>query len=483
MIISNSSYDHIFSLINKINEKTHKELQHKFKRIINIDDLKYGELFAIKNNHSIARISQLLLTSHQIKDTERTLQLLKTLAQNKSHENIALNIDFSDARSYFEFKTIIRGIFSSSNIKVTLFLNKIIEILDIDDIKNTLNNYHSTLLGGHASYERMLNSIRKYYKWNNMGSDVKNYVKNCTICQKNKITRHNRQPLIITSIPIACFETIFIDHIGKINPVIDNYAYILTIICDLSKFAIAVAVPDNGADTTARKLVENVFLKYGFPSKIVSDNHKTFTGETLRKISKILKINQVFTSPYTPSSNVVERFHRTLNTYLRSFVSQNPNRWPDILNYATWAYNNTLHTGTNYTPFELVYGRNMTLPNSISHSQPSYTYDNYCDELKNNLGIAWKSARENLIKRKQQNKILHDESHKTKNLDLAINDFVFLLKFPKNHKFDEIYEGPYQVTELTGPNSVKIKKQGKIIRCHKNKLKKFTGHSQNDTST
>lgn len=40
-------------------------------------------------------------------------------------------------------------------------------------------------------------------------------------------------------------------------------------------------------------------------------------------------------------------------------------------------------------------------------------------------------------------------------------------------KFDQKYLGPYEVVELTGPNTVKLKNKNKIIRCHKDHLKLF----------
>lgn len=307
-----------------------------------------------------------------------------------------------------------------------------------------------------------------------MTSDIRDYARSCETCQKSKVTRHTRQPILITSIPLTCFDTIYMDHVGKISPPVNGNSYILTIICDLSKFAIAIPVPDNGAETTARNLVEGVFLKYGFPSRIVTDNHKCFTGETLKQITKILQINQAFTSPYTPSSNAVERFHRTLGNYLRAFVHKNPNKWCDIINYALWAYNNTVHTSTNYTPFELVFGRNMTLPNSIARSTPSYTYENYLDELKSNLRGSWNLAKESLLRRKEKNQQAYNDKGHTTQLDLSIGDSVFIRRQVKGHKFEENYDGPFKVIQVTGPNSVKLRgKNNKIIRSHKDKLKKL----------
>lgn len=427
------------------------------------------------DNRSIVLIPNLLRDQINIENAENSIKTIIAYANANNYENIALNIDFTDARSYFQFKFLLRKFFAPTNIKITLHINKTIELNDINDIDLILKNFHDTLLGGHAGFERMNNFIRRFYVWHNMSFDIKNYIKNCQICQRNKIVKHNRQPLIITSIPLTCFESIFIDHIGRINPIIDGFAYILTIICDLSKFVIAIPVVDTTAETTARNLMEHVFLKYGFPSRITSDNFKSFTGDTLKQITKMLKINQIFTSPYTPSSNVVERFHKTLNGYLRAFISKNPNRWPDIIPYATFAHNNLIHTSTNYTPFQLVYGRTVSLPRSLlGKDLPAYTYDNYANELKYNLKMSWNIARENLIKRKEQNKTYYDNYNKTKDLELKVGDSVYMLKPNKNHKFDEIYEGPYDIIELTGKNSVKIKKNNKIIRTHKNKLKKST---------
>lgn len=453
IIFNKYEYDQLFYLVNKSNTRMFKRVQHRLKKIIDIMDLKCGEIMKIDNDRCITIIPPVIRENIHLEAAEKTIKTIISYATDKNYENIALNIDLPDPRSYFEFKILLKKLFCLTNIKITLYLNMILELTDIDDINLVLNNYHNTLLGGHASFERMSNNIKRSYHWHNMLSDIKRYVRTCEICQRNKISRHTKQPLIITSIPLTCFETIFIDHVGKINPPVDGKAYILTVICDLSKFAIAIAVPDNGADTTARALVENVFIKYGFPSKIVSDNHRTFTGETMRQITKILKINQVFTSPYTPSSNVVEQLHRTLSNYLRTFIEKNPNKWPDVLSYALWAYNNTVHTSTNYSPFELVYGRNMSLPDTIARSTPAYTYDNYTDELKTNLKTCWNLARENLLKKKEQNKKRYDEENNVKDLELQIGDTVFMRRQVKNHKFEKNYDGPFEVIKITGPNS------------------------------
>lgn len=202
-----------------------------------------------------------------------------------------------------------------------------------------------------------------------MISDIKNYTVNCEVCQKSKITRHTKQPILISSTPTASFSNIAIDHVGKIITSAQGNSYILTVLCVLTKYAIAIPVPDTGAEAAARALVEKVFLIYGYPEIITSDNHKTFESGLFKNINKLLKIHHVFTSPFTPKSNTVERFHSTLGNMLRAFVSEDQIQWETKLPYIVSAYNCSVNTTTNKSPFELVFGKIMALPFSIREKQ------------------------------------------------------------------------------------------------------------------
>lgn len=43
----------------------------------------------------------------------------------------------------------------------------------------------------------------------------------------------------------------------------------------------------------------------------------------------------------------------------------------------------------------------------------------------------------------------------------------------KQTKYDKNYVGPYEIIVITGENSVKLKRKNKIIRAHKDQLKRF----------
>lgn len=216
-------------------------------------------------------------------------------------------------------------------------MNRIIELTQIESINQILKLYHQSVLGGHVGIERMRKTIGSFYKWPSMTNDIKNFVKNCPICEKTKITRHTKMPLQITSTGTKPFEHIFIDYVGPISPDgIDGdkiYKYIFMATCDLTKYVIAIPTENCTAETTANCLVDHVILKYDFPKILTSDNASYFTSDLFKEVNKKLKIKQIFSTPYHPQSNIVERVNRVLNQYMRAFATDD--KWFEMLPYAS----------------------------------------------------------------------------------------------------------------------------------------------------
>lgn len=382
----------------------------------------------------------------------------------------------NDPKCYLEFKIVLENFFKPNNIKVVLFLNKVIEISDFEMIQNILNMYHNSLLAGHVGFERMRNNIKKYYFWPGMHKDIKEYIKNCNICEQSKINRHTKNPMIISDTATEPFQKLYIDLVGPINPVsIHGNIYIFTCNCSLTKFAIATPMPDATALSTAKALVHSVFLKYGLCEEIVSDNGTNFISETLKEVNKLLKIKRTFTTPYRPNSNQIERYHKTLANYLKAFVQKEQERWCEYIDFALFSYNNSYNVSTGFSPFELVFGRISKLPTEITNkSVPIYNYENYASHLRQKLKQYHDLAKENIIKSKESNKKQHDKGRKKTSLSLKVNDLVLLLKYKKKHKFENPYEGPYRVEKIVSPVVVIIKKGKKSVKVNTENLKLAT---------
>jgi len=68
------------------------------------------------------------------------------------------------------------------------------------------------------------------------------------------------------------------------------------------------------------------------------------------------------TSHHPQTDGQTEVVNRTLSQLLRTIVQKNFKNWEDCLSYAEFAYNKTMHSSTNCSPFEVVYGFNPLTP-------------------------------------------------------------------------------------------------------------------------
>lgn len=66
-------------------------------------------------------------------------------------------------------------------------------------------------------------------------------------------------------------EIFAVDILGPLSLTKNNNEYIIVCGCYYAKWVMAFAVPDHTAYTVADTLVTQVFLQYGFPNRIHTD--------------------------------------------------------------------------------------------------------------------------------------------------------------------------------------------------------------------
>lgn len=346
-------------------------------------------------------------------------------------------------------------------------------ISDKDTRKVILNDFHLLPTSGHAGIQRMTNNIKKYYFWPGMTNDIKDFVLKCDNCQRNKHGKHTKQPMQITTTAKSAFEKIYLDIMGPIERDEDENAYILTIQCELSKFIEAYPLKSKETKVVAKAFVDNFVLRFGIPNEIATDRGTEFISSTMCEVATLLNIQKVQSTAYHHQSiGALENSHKHLGAFLRIVTKNQTNSWSSWIPYFCFSYNTTVHSETQYTPFELVFGKIATLPSNLVDTttvDPWYNIDSYPLELKYRLQTAQQQARQSLIENKLKRKDTYD---KTCNPSSYKPGHLILVKSETGTKMTEIYEGPYSVCADCEPNVI-ILKNGKQVTLHKNRTKRY----------
>ena len=101
-----------------------------------------------------------------------------------------------------------------------------------------IKEYHDSPIGGHQGVRKTMLRSQQKYIWKKKSKMIKNFIKNCDSCLRNKQHRKLKAQMRITDTPDNTFEVVSIDTVGLFR-LSNNYRYILTMQCDLSKYIIA----------------------------------------------------------------------------------------------------------------------------------------------------------------------------------------------------------------------------------------------------
>lgn len=371
--------------------------------------------------------------------------------------------------SWQEMKNLISASLEKINIKLLICKN-IISIPEPTLRLELITEAHASTIGGHKGVTKTYSRLKEKYKWDNMKTEVKIYIKNCTSCQRKKLIKlKTKQPMIITDTPFDAFDKVALDIVGPLPSTKNGYSHILTIQDALTKYCIAVPLKETNAGEVANAMAKYLITQFGTPRCILTDQGSNFMSALIKSLAKCFKIKQIKTTAYHPQSNgSLERSHRVLGDYLRQYITMEK-EWSEWINFAMFSYNTSVHESTQFTPFELIYGRIARIPSAFSNDKIK-TYHDHVQNLIHKLQDVRYLARENLLKAKEKSKIQYDK--KINIQEFKPGDWVYLLKENRKGKLDDHYIGPYLVKNVEKNHNVKIQiKLNRTKAVHANRLK------------
>lgn len=107
-------------------------------------------------------------------------------------------------------------------------------------------------------------------------------------------------------------------------------------------------------------LEEGVFLKYGVPEVLLSDNARALVGRSMSRLLDRFSVCHWTTSYYHSQGNPAERYIRTVSAAIRSFVFDHQGdqrKWDENLPQIQLAMNTTNNETTGKSPFFVNFGR------------------------------------------------------------------------------------------------------------------------------
>ena len=135
------------------------------------------------------------------------------------------------------------------------------------------------------------------------------------------------------------FDRVAMDLIGPIEPASENgNRYILTLIDYATRYPEAIALPSIEAERIAESLV-TIYTRLGIPREILSDQGTQFMSGVMAKVSRLLSIKHLTSTPYHPMCNgLCEKFNGTLKQMIKKLCAEKPKDWDRYVEAVLFAY-------------------------------------------------------------------------------------------------------------------------------------------------
>ena len=209
---------------------------------------------------------------------------------------------------------------------------------------------------GHPGICAMKQLARSLVWFHGMDDKIAKIVQSCNVCQNNR--SKPAQKYLEWPTPYKKWSRIHIDHFF-----FEDRTF-LVIVDAYTKYIECLLVNSTSSQCTIDALRE-VFSRQGLPDTLVSDNATSFSSNEFKTFLKQNVIHQMFSPPYSPSSNGLgERAVRVMKDLLRkNKVGTIKTRLSSVLLY----YRSTPHSITKMSPSASLNNRNLvTLKSRIN---------------------------------------------------------------------------------------------------------------------
>ena len=292
--------------------------------------------------------------------------------------------------------------------------------------------------------------------WKGMASDVGNWCRECSQCQRAKVTCQPTAPVQPIPVPNRRFTHLHVDLVGPLTASTEGFTHVMTIIDRTTRWVEVIPLTSTTATACADALVAGWISRFGVPAAVTTDRGVQFTSAVWKILCQRLGIQHHLTTAYHPQSNgMIERFHRQLKDAMRARLAARD--WPSHLPWVLLGLRAAPKEDHNLSAAELLYGVPLALPGELLETgEPPAA--SFLESLRRPPSM--------LPTRPLAVPLASTEPPKA----LASAAFVFVRRGIPGIPLSPLYDGPYKVL-ASGPKSFTLQLGGRQEEVSVDRLK------------
>ncbi|KAE9292058.1 hypothetical protein PR003_g24861, partial [Phytophthora rubi] len=319
-----------------------------------------------------------------------------------------------------------------------------------------LRENHDSVFACHLRTPQTYAKIAANYWWPDMRAWVRRWVQSCRDCGTRKARAKEVIPPLRSQGVGDAGDRWALDVAGPLPVTDKGNRYVVAAVDYATRYAVVAAVPSHRAPDIANFIVEKLVMVYGPMRELVLDGAPELNGAVVEALVDALQAKQLTPVPYRPALlGLVERFHRTWKDMVAMFVSEAQSDWDRWLPCAAYAYNGARHSGTGYSPNELMMGRRLRTPNELLRTSGVTqvgVFADYHRTLVRKMAAATEAAKEALSKDQARRARYYDRQVR-RHSEFQVGDKVWVLRPPKGKGITKLahkWVGPARIEADAG---------------------------------
>lgn len=305
---------------------------------------------------------------------------------------------------------------------------------------------------GHFGREAMFAALwHRDIWWPSLRADIDKRLKECMPCLQHNVSKKGFHPSQAVSAS-GPWSHVQIDLSSSLPPSTEGHVAVLHIIDVFTGFVILRPLKTKEATSVAQELYK-VFMLFGWPPILQSDNGPEFTSKVVKALNDHLQIQSRHITPYNPRADgKVERSVGTTLLIVKKLLKGTDRHWPLYLDFAQFTINTKVAALSGSTPYALLFAR------AAQHIKAGDGSTRYAHELSIEEWRDWQDKVTAIIypahdaRMKALNDVMRkkmDDHRRIIREPLETGAVVMLRDELRRNKVEGRYVGPYIVTQRT----------------------------------